>query len=99
MTGGGSPEHSVDELDGAYYLDGVLGGDQELRPGFDGVAVLSWIRCDANIGSHRLSLYKNLSHLKRRRPETRIIKPFGGVSYANERVRLAKGPQLLTRVD
>lgn len=96
MTGCGSPAHSVYELDGANHLDGVLGGDQELWPGF----VLPWIGCHANIGCHHLSLCKNLSHLKRRRPETCVLESFFGIGHANERVGLANGNDGLTaRVD
>jgi hypothetical protein len=80
MTRGDSPVHSVYELDTANHLDWVLGRDQKLWPARDRVAVLPWIGRHAHVGGHHLVVCKNLSHLKRRGPEPRILEPFGGIN-------------------
>src|SRR5258707_13641765 len=89
MARGSSAGDSVQKLDTPDQLDRVIGRDQEARPVRDSVAFLVRVGCHAYIGGHPLLLYKNLSHLKRRRPETRVLELFRGINHANERVWLA----------
>src|ERR1700722_1404285 len=89
MACGSSGGDSVQKLDTTDQFDRVLSRDQEARKVRYRVAVLGGARCYAYIGCHHLVLGKNLSHLKRRRHERRVLERFRWIDYTNERVGLA----------